>query len=279
MDRIKYEDVRVLVDLAIEEDIRGGDITSEAIFVDGREGTGVIKAKENGIVCGCDMVRHVYQSLDPAVRVKVLLNDGEEISFPVAAVGVEGPVKSILAGERTALNFMQRMSGIATRTNRIVKLLDNSRIQILDTRKTVPGFRQLDKYSVKAGGGENHRQGLFDMVMIKDNHIRAAGGIIPAVELVRKKYGKAFLVEVEAGSLEEVETVCRTDADIIMLDNMDDQDILTALGIIKKKMKVEVSGNVNEERIKRLREFDIDYISIGVLTHSVTAFDLSMDIL
>ncbi len=278
MNSIKSEDVNNLIVMAIAEDIKDGDITSLAVFSDEAAATGLITAKDNGIVCGCEMVRLVYEVIDRNVQVEILKPDGSSVYTHETIIRVEGPVVAVLSGERIALNFLQRMSGISTRTNRMVKLLEGSGISILDTRKTLPGHRVLDKYAVKTGGGENHRMGLYDMIMIKDNHIKAAGGIVSAVDLVRKKYGAAYTVEVEADTVDIVEEACKTDADIIMLDNMDNEEISKALDIIDGKMKVEVSGNITEERIKSLSSLDIDYMSIGALTHSVTAFDYSMNI-
>jgi nicotinate-nucleotide pyrophosphorylase (carboxylating) len=179
-------------------------------------------------------------------------------------------------GERTALNFIQRMSGIATRTNSLVKILDGTNIKILDTRKTAPGLRLIDKYSVKAGGGENHRIGLFDMVLIKDNHIAAAGSITAAVAKVREKWDSLYKIEVETSNLAEVREALECSPDVIMLDNMDKNTMREAVSMINKKSKIELSGNMDEAKLENLKDLDVDYISIGALTHSVKAFDFSM---
>jgi len=274
---IQRKDIETLIGLAISEDIGEGDITSRAIFREGDISKGVIAAKQQGIFCGGDVVRIVYEIIDPAVSVTLLVRDGDAIAARDNVIAVAGPTVSILSGERIALNFIQRMTAIATRTASVVSLLRGTHIKLLDTRKTLPGFRKLDKYAVKIGGGTNHRMGLYDMVMIKDNHIRAAGSIDRAVQLVRKRYGTKYTVEVEAEDLHSVSEAVAAGADIIMLDNMDAAMMKKAADLIGKKVKIEVSGNMDEERIKEIIGLDIDYISMGSLTHSVTAFDLSMD--
>ncbi|HNX60822.1 MAG TPA: carboxylating nicotinate-nucleotide diphosphorylase, partial [Spirochaetota bacterium] len=210
-----------LIRLAIAEDISTGDVTSEAIFSGNEKSSAYIMAKQDGIVCGGDLVKWVYTELDPAVKVEQIVPEGSKIEKGKTVITIDGPTKSILEGERTALNFFQRMSGIATKTNSIVKLTEGTSISILDTRKTLPGFRLLDKYAVKCGGGKNHRIGLYDMVLIKDNHIKAAGSITAAVDKVRAKWNDKFRIEVETTNLDEVAEAVRERADIIMLDNMD----------------------------------------------------------
>jgi len=182
----------------------------------------------------------------------------------------------VLSGERTVLNFLQRMSGIATRTSRLVKILEGTGIRVLDTRKTLPGFRLLDKYAVRAGGGTNHRMGLYDMVMIKDNHIKAAGGITPAVKIIRAVHGDTYRVEVEASTADEANEAANAGADIIMLDNMTRPEMEKAVAVIAGRAEIEVSGNMDEDRLATLRGLGVQYVSIGALTHSVMAFDLSM---
>jgi nicotinate-nucleotide pyrophosphorylase (carboxylating) len=274
---IKRADVEQLIRLAIAEDIGEGDITSRAIFTDADKSRGTIVSRHDGIICGCDMVRYVYEILDADVLVAPLVNDGATIGPGSEIISIEGPTISVLSGERIALNFIQRMTGIATRTSRVVLFLADSSIRLLDTRKTTPGYRLLDKYAVRTGGGTNHRMGLYDMVMIKDNHIRAAGGIGKAMTMVRERYGSRYTVEVEAATLDEVREAVSSGADIIMLDNMDSGMMKTAVEIIDKKARIEVSGNIDESGIKQIRKLDIDYISMGSLTHSVKAFDLSME--
>ncbi len=273
---IERAQVESLIRMALEEDIGQGDITSRAIFGMDDSSSASIIAKQQGVLCGTDIVRFVYEVLDPRVRVTVEEKDGSVMAPGEEIIIIEGPTASILSGERTALNFIQRMSGISTKTAEICALLEGTGIALLDTRKTVPGFRVLDKYAVKTGGGRNHRMGLFDMIMIKDNHIKAAGGIKKAVEMVRKKYGSRYIVEVETSSMEEVADALSSGADIIMLDNMEIEMVGRAVELIHKKAKVEISGNVEQERIIGIRHLAVDYISMGALTHSVRAFDFSM---
>jgi len=277
-DTMQRADVEMLIRLSISEDIAGGDITSLAIFKQGDTSHAAIVSKQQGVFCGSDMIRHVYEMIDSRVSVSQKANDGDIINNKETVTTISGPTVSVLSGERIALNFIQRMSGIATRTSNIVSLIKNTNIKLLDTRKTLPGFRILDKYAVKTGGGTNHRMGLYDMVMIKDNHIRAAGSVSRAVNMVRERYGARYIIEVEAANLDEVKEAAAIGADIIMLDNMDRPAMTAAVDLIDKKAKIEVSGNMNEERIKEIRDLDVDYISMGSLTHSVTAFDLSMEI-
>ncbi len=263
---------------ALHEDIGDGDRTTLALIPAEAQATARIVTREAAVVAGLPVLAAVFRAVDPHLAVSWLAADGDHVGVGAPLASVQGSARSILTGERVALNFFQRMCGIATLTARFVAALEGLPTRILDTRKTTPGLRVFEKYAVRMGGGVNHRSGLYDAVMIKDNHIKAAGGIVSAVDLVRKKYGAAYTVEVEADTVDIVEEACKTDADIIMLDNMDNEEISKALDIIDGKMKVEVSGNITEERIKSLSSLDIDYMSIGALTHSVTAFDYSMNI-
>jgi nicotinate-nucleotide pyrophosphorylase (carboxylating) len=276
MNPIARKDVDWLIKRAIEEDIQNGDVTSEAIFSSKDASDAKIISKQEGIFCGGPMVTYVYEKINPDVMVKPQVADGTSIRKGDIAVSLFGPTLGILAGERIALNFLQRMTGIATMTSQCISLLQGTDIQILDTRKTVPGFRILDKYAVKIGGGTNHRMGLFDMVLIKDNHIKAAGSITKAVELVKKMHGKQYSIEVEAKTLDEVKEAVNSGIDIIMLDNMDRSAMISAIEIIDGCCEVEISGNMDLDRIRGIADLEINYISIGALTHSVKAFDLSM---
>ncbi len=267
-----------LLEIAIKEDIGPGDVTSNAIFPDDHESEAVLISKETGIFCGGEVLDYCYKKLDSSIKTVLPVPDGKKIK-PGERIGeIRGNTKKILNGERIVLNFIQRMSGIATMTARFVKIMEGSGTAILDTRKTLPGFRHLDKYAVKTGGGRNHRMGLYDMVMIKDNHIKAAGSISAAVRRIRETYGSRYKVEVETTNLNEVGEAVRAGADIIMLDNMDIPAMKESIGLIQGKAKIEVSGNITGERLVQLKDLKIDYISIGALTHSVTAFDLSMKI-
>jgi nicotinate-nucleotide pyrophosphorylase (carboxylating) len=270
------EQIRNLVKTALEEDISTGDITSIAIFDGTERSSAYITAKQDGIVCGTELVKLVYRILNGNVESTVLIPDGMPVKKGDIAVRMQGPTKSLLEGERTALNFFQRMSGIATKTSNIVKLVEGTDIRILDTRKTLPGFRTLDKYAVACGGGTNHRIGLYDMVLIKDNHIKAAGSITNAVSKVRDTWGTQYKVETETTTIEEVKKALESKSDIIMLDNMDKETMRKALEIIGGKAKTEISGNMSPEKILSLKDLPVDYISIGALTHSVEAFDWSM---
>jgi nicotinate-nucleotide pyrophosphorylase (carboxylating) len=271
-----HPSVASLIDMAIAEDIGDGDITSRAIFTAKNRSHAFIRAKESGVLCGCFMAEAVYSRIDPSVEIRFLCCDGDAVNAGDIIAEISGPTASILAGERIALNFMQRLSGIATRTAAVVELLSGTGITILDTRKTLPGYRLLDKYAVRTGGGTNHRMGLFDMVMIKDNHIEAAGGISEAVKMVRDRCGSGYMIEVEASTPGEVTEALESGVDIIMLDNMSLSDMEKSVEIIDGRAKIEVSGNMEESRIMEIRHLKIDYISMGALTHSVKAFDLSM---
>ncbi len=273
---IAKRDVESLIRMALDEDINGGDITSEAIFSGHESSSASIISKGRGIACGAEIVVFVYEVLDPGVKVTSLVKDGMKIGPGEEVLRLEGPTRSILSGERTALNFIQRMSGISTKTAELCALLEGTGITLLDTRKTMPGMRKLDKYAVKTGGGVNHRMGLYDMVMIKDNHIKVAGSIKKAVMMVREKYGTRYTVEVEASTIDEVEEAAACGVDIIMLDNMTNSMMRDSAETIRKRARIEVSGSINKDRIEKIRNLPVDFISMGALTHSVTAFDFSM---
>ncbi len=268
--------VKDIIRLALAEDVGPGDVTSDAIFADKDTTDARIVAKQEGIYCGSPMIEYVYSELDDGIAVTVNREEGAPVRPGDTVATISGSTRAILSGERTVLNFIQRMSGIATRTRHVIDLLQGTGIQLLDTRKTAPGLRIPDKYAVACGGGTNHRMGLFDMVMIKDNHIRAAGGITAAVNMVRHKHGNTYQVEVETTTLEEVEEAVHAGAGIIMLDNMDITTMTEAVSSIKDRARTEVSGNMDEKKILALKNIQVDYISMGGLTHSVTAFDLSM---
>lgn len=276
---ITERDILPLITLAIKEDIGEGDVTSNAIFGENDSSEALIIAKQQGIFCGAEVARLIFRQLDDEVRLDIRKKDGEPIAPGETALAVKGHTRAMLSCERTVLNFLQRMSGIATKTRAVCDLLQGSAIKILDTRKTLPGFRLLDKYAVRMGGGENHRMGLFDMVMIKDNHIRAAGGITAAVKKIRESHSASYRIEVETTNIDEVCEALGAGADIIMLDNMDIEAMREAVETIAGRAKTEISGNVDETTIQRLRNLRVDYISMGALTHSVAAFDLSMKFL
>ncbi len=274
-----YDELLPLIEMALKEDIGSGDITSNAIFGEYHFTRARIHSKSEGVFCGGFLIEYIYHTIDPSVSVTLYRNEGSPVKEEDVVADIEGNVRTLLIGERTVLNFLQRTCGIATRTARIVSIVQDTNIKILDTRKTLPGFRLLDKYAVWCGGGTNHRMGLYDMVLIKDNHIMAAGGILQAVEMVKKAYDNKFVIEVEVETLNQVQEAVEAGADIIMLDNMSKDRIALALSIINGKAKVEVSGNIDEHKLKEFSDLPIDYVSIGALTHSVKAFDLSMRLL
>lgn len=268
--------VKELIRMGIEEDTGSGDVTSLAIFPKGHRSSAQVIAKADGVFCGGDLFTWVYHEVDSSVHVKTKVKEGEFVKSTLPVIELEGPTISLLGGERVALNFLQRMSGIATATRNAMKILEGTSITILDTRKTLPGFRAIDKYSVKIGGGTNHRIGLFDMVLIKDNHIKAAGSIEEAVKRVKERWGKTYLIEVETTTIEEVKSAVASGVEIVMLDNMSVSEMEKAIESINGQAKIEVSGNVDLQRLQDLRSLKIDFISMGSLTHSVCAFDLSM---
>ncbi len=274
-----YDELSPLITMALKEDIGSGDITSNAIFDEYHFTRARIHSKSAGVFCGGFLIEYIYHTMDSSVSVTLYRSEGAMVKEDDVVADIEGNVRTLLSGERTVLNFLQRTCGIATRTARMVSIVRDTNIKILDTRKTLPGFRLLDKYAVWCGGGTNHRMGLYDMVLIKDNHIKAAGGIMQAVAMVKKAYGNRYVIEVEVETLNQVQEAVEAGADIIMLDNMSKDRIVRALSIINGKARVEVSGNMDEDRLKEISDLPVDYVSIGALTHSVKAFDLSMRLL
>jgi nicotinate-nucleotide pyrophosphorylase (carboxylating) len=271
-----------LIELALMEDVGMGDVTSDAIIEGPRFGEAEFLCKEDGIVAGLEVAALVFQYCDHGVAVVPLVHDGEIGRKGERIARIDGDVKSILKGERTALNFLQRMSGIATATHRFVHAIAGTNAKITDTRKTAPGLRVLDKWAVRLGGGVNHRFGLDDMVLIKDNHIVAAGGITQAVERCRKYLGSEGLeikIEVETKNLTEVQEALHC-AGIhrIMLDNFPLEEMKLAVERIAHKVEVEASGGVNLETVRSIAETGVDYISVGALTHSVKGLDISLDL-
>ena len=274
----KKEIERVII-TALKEDINTGDITTDLLISKKQKAKAFFLAKEDGIIAGLHIAKMVFQKLDKTVSWKSFMKEGEHVVAGTKIAEVKGSLRALLTGERTALNILQRMSGIATATSNYVALVNATNAKILDTRKTVPGFRTLDKYAVKIGGGTNHRIGLFDMVLIKDNHIKAAGDITTAVNTIRKRLTKKIKIEVETGNLEEVREALSSKVEIIMLDNMTIPEMKKAVKIIDGKAAVEASGNVNLKTVRAIAKTGVDYISVGALTHSVKALDISMKIL
>lgn len=278
-DTISTEDaiIEALIDRAFEEDVQSGDVTTNAIVDESSQAEAVWKSKEKGIIAGLDIARMVFEKLDPQLEWEPHVNDGDEVESGTELLTITGSCRAILTAERIALNIAQRMSGIATMARQYVDAIGDLDTKILDTRKTVPGLRLLDKYAVVAGGGTNHRMGLFDMAMIKDNHIVAAGGIEEAVLKVRNANSEVQ-VEVETTNLEEVQEALSAGADIIMLDNMSPQKMKEAVSLIGGQAKTEASGNITLDTVRKAAETGVDFISVGALTHSVKAFDISQEL-
>ena len=261
----------------ISEDIGRGDITTNFVTNEVRNGRAFIKAKSDLVLCGIDLAAYVFKFIDEDLEVELLAEDGEKLCAGEKIMNISGNAASILKGERTALNLLQRLSGIASLTAEYVKEIDKySETKIADTRKTTPGLRTLEKYAVRTGGGSNHRFGLDDGVMIKDNHIVLAGSITQAVENVRSRIHHLLKIEVETTNLDEVEEALAAKADVIMLDNMDYDMMAEAIEIIGDSAKIEISGGVTLERINELSKLGADFISVGALTHSAVAKDINL---
>lgn len=279
---MQYENlINKLLDLGIEEDINTGDITTESIIPASMNGVATMTAKQDGVISGLDIVKMVYDRFQNDVVFTPYFNDGDAVKKGDVILKIEATYPTLLRGERLSLNIFQRMCGIATETARYVKELEGTHTELLDTRKTAPGLRVLDKMAVKHGGGTNHRMGLYDMAMIKDNHIKMAGGIAKAVEQVRSRIADDIKIEVETTNIDEVHQAINAGADIIMLDNMDTQTMTEAVKIINaadKGIKTEASGNMSIPRLKEVAATGVDYISVGALTHTVKGMDISMNI-
>ncbi|HEY6435337.1 MAG TPA: carboxylating nicotinate-nucleotide diphosphorylase [Ignavibacteriaceae bacterium] len=267
-----------LIDLAIEEDVGSGDITTNSLVSKNESAEAIIKVKQDGIIAGLKIAQLVVDKFDSKAKWNFKKVDGNYCKSGDVVASVQAHKRALLTSERTLLNFLQRMSGIATKTRKFVDEINGFNTKILDTRKTVPGHRILDKYAVKVGGGTNHRIGLFDMVLIKDNHIKIAGGIKNAVESVKKKNNSSVKIEVEANTIEQVVEALVLNVDIIMLDNMSIQEMKQAVNICKEKVLTEASGNVSLANVKLIAETGVDFISVGELTHSVEALDISMKV-
>jgi nicotinate-nucleotide pyrophosphorylase (carboxylating) len=267
-----------LIDLALQEDIGSGDITTESLIDPSAMGSGSIIAKESFVLAGMDTAKKVFLRLDPSVLWKPFFKDGDLVESGETVLEVSGRLRALLMGERTALNFLQRLSGIATHVRNYLEQMDTPNIRLVDTRKTTPGWRLLEKYAVRAGGAFNHRMGLYDGVLIKDNHIAACGSITKAVTDIRKTISHLVRIEVEVTDLKEVEEALAAGADVIMLDNMDIEQMKAAVNIINKRALVEISGGVTKDRLKKLAETGVDIISVGALTHSAKSVDMSMRI-
>ncbi|MBO5893228.1 MAG: carboxylating nicotinate-nucleotide diphosphorylase [Alistipes sp.] len=279
---MQYENlITKLLDLGIEEDINTGDITTESIIPESMNAVATMTAKQEGVISGLEIVKMVYDRFQSNVVFTPYFKDGDFVKKGDVILKIEATYPTLLRGERLSLNLFQRMCGIATETAKYVKELKGTTTELLDTRKTAPGLRVLDKLAVKHGGGTNHRMGLYDMAMIKDNHIKMAGGITKAVEQVRARIAEGIKIEVETTNLDEVKEAIAAGADIIMLDNMGNEAMAEAVAVIKaanKGIKTEASGNMSIPRLIEVAATGVDYISVGALTHTVKAMDISMNI-
>ena len=270
--------VERVVAIALQEDLGRGDVTTEACVPPGVRGQAVVVARTGLVLCGLDVIREVYRQVDPDVEVHDRARDGEFLRAASICATVAGRAWSLLAGERVALNFAQRLSGIATKTKTYVdELPKDSKTRIVDTRKTTPGLRALERYAVRCGGALNHREDLSSAVLIKDNHIAAAGGIAAAITRVRRHAPHTSRIECEVDTLEQLDEALDAGIDIVLLDNFDDDAIKEAVSRTKERAIVEVSGGVPKERVAALAEAGVDVISVGALTHSAPAADLGLD--
>ncbi|MFZ0534972.1 MAG: carboxylating nicotinate-nucleotide diphosphorylase [Anaerolineales bacterium] len=288
---LQHPSVLALLQLALAEDLStdadlsfiasrlaDGDITSQATIPAGSRLSGHIRAKANGVVAGLPIAGAIFGLVDASVSFRSFIKDGGLVDKGQLVADVQGDGRGLLVGERTALNFLGRLSGIATLTRRYVEAVKGTRAVILDTRKTAPGSRLLDKYAVRMGGGQNHRTGLFDMLLIKDNHISGAGGITPAVMRARELYGKRYIIEVEVKNLRELDEAVSLQVDRIMLDNMDLETLRIAVQSTNRRIPLEASGNVSLANVRQIAETGVDFISSGALTHSAPTLDISMKI-
>lgn len=265
-----------LIRLALEEDIGPGDITTDALIDKDRVAGGVIFAKESLVLTGLEVAQEVFITLDPAMSFDTTFQDGDQVESGDEILTVRGKLRALLTGERTALNFLQRLSGIATLTRQYVSQVAGSSVRLTDTRKTLPGWRRLEKYAVKIGGAHNHRFGLYDGILIKDNHIVACGRISEAVARVRSNQPHLLRIEVEVSDLNQVKEALENGVDVIMLDNMGTDEIREAVRLVDGKALVEISGGITLETLAEVANTGVDIISIGALTHSARAVDISM---
>lgn len=261
---------------ALREDITSEDVSTNSVTPERQAGCADLICKEDGIICGLEIFARVFTLLDPSTRVDLLAKDGDAVTKGQLLATVNGDIRTILSGERTALNYLQRMSGVATYTHNVAALLEGTSIKLLDTRKTTPNNRLFEKYAVRVGGGNNHRYNLSDGVLLKDNHIGAAGGVRQAIEMAKAYAPFVRKIEVEVETLEMVREAVDAGAHIIMLDNMTHEQMEEALRIIDGRAEVEISGNVTKENIERIKDLNVNYISSGALTHSSPILDVSL---
>lgn len=281
---IKDEEIYKIIKEALKEDLSDiGDITSKAIFPSNERTKAIIKSKAKGILSGTAILKPLFKECDRQIKVEIMLEDGKHLFPDTVICKIEGPIQGILAGERTALNLLQRLSGIATYTNRFVSAISDTKAKILDTRKTTPMLRSLEKKAVKDGGGCNHRSGLYDMILIKDTHIKQCGGVEialqKAIDFRNKNNNRELKIEIEVQSIEEFEKVLKINPDRIMLDNMSIEEMKECVAYknkIDSKVELEASGNVNLERVKEIAETGVDFISVGAITHSAPSLDIHL---
>ena len=267
-----------LIENALLEDINYLDAATDYLIDEQQEGQAQFISKADGVLCGIELAMRVFELLQPDIKAEVFKKDGDLLKKGDVIATVSGKTRSILKGERTALNLIQHMSGVATATSEAVRLVEGTNASIADTRKTLPGLRPIEKYAVTVGGGKNHRYNLSDCAMLKDNHVDAGGGITNAVKKLRAKLGHTVKIELEVRSLDELREALETGADIIMLDNMSCDEMREAVKLNAGKAKLEASGNITAETIRAVAETGVDIISMGALTHSVKAFDISLKI-
>ncbi len=273
------QELEAIIEAALREDMPEGDITSESIIAATSISEAVFLAKEDGVLAGLQVARRVFERIDPAVEFSERLEDGAAFKKSDILARLKGPTVALLKGERTALNFLQRLSGVATATRRFTDAIAGTKAKILDTRKTTPGLRLLEKYAVKMGGGSNHRLSLSDMVLIKDNHLRHVGSVAEAVRRARAGVKPGIRIEVEASDLAQVRDALAAGADMIMLDNMLIETMREAVAIVAGRVPLEASGTVSLERVRAVAETGVDFISVGALTHSARAVDISLEFL
>jgi nicotinate-nucleotide pyrophosphorylase (carboxylating) len=278
MDIVVTPQIEQLIRCALEEDIGAGDITTLSTVARDARGKGLFRAKRDGVAAGLILIDKVFSFLDADVEVRCLARDGDAVKQGAVVAEAEGSIRALLMGERTALNFLQRLSGTATLTRRYVDAVKDLPCKIIDTRKTTPGFRTLEKYAVRMGGGTNHRLGLYDAALVKDNHIVAAGSIAGAVEEVRRQAPFMAKIEVECSTLAQVHEALDARADVIMLDNVNPKEMAEAVRVINKRAWVEASGGITIETLREVAATGVDFISVGALTHSAPSLDFNMKV-
>lgn len=265
-----------LIESALKEDVTSEDVTTNSVMPERTMGQVDLICKEDGVICGLQVFARAFELLDESTEIKLFVKDGDQVKAGQLMGTVTGDIRVLLVGERTGLNYLQRMSGIASYTNSIAKLLKDSKVKLLDTRKTTPNNRIFEKYAVRVGGGNNHRYNLTDGVLLKDNHIGAAGGVKQAIEMAKEYAPFVRKIEVEVENLDMVKEAVEAGADIIMLDNMEHDVMKEAVEIIAGRAEIEISGNVTRENISKLIDLGVDYISSGALTHSAPIMDISL---